>query len=109
MMTVRNMTSARSGREVANQFVIEDLGKWVFQSYETPIASYNAQTRICKVNVDYFNYSMTTSKYFNQFVSEWLSGETDIKALKKALNSGKEYKGSWITFVPLSNDEFMRG
>lgn len=109
MMTVRNMTSARSGREVANQFVIEDNGKWVFQSYSTPIASYNAQTRICKVNTDYFNYSITTSKYFNQFISEWLGIDIDIKALKKALNNNEEYKGAWITYIPLSNDEFIRG
>ena len=109
MVKVWNMTSAKSGREVANQFVIEDKGVWVFQSYNTPIASYNAQTRICKVNADYFNYSVTTSKYFNQFVTEWISGNTDIKALKKALNSGKEYRGPWVTFIPLSDEEFTRG
>lgn len=109
MMTVRNMTSARSGREVANQFVIEDGERWVFQSYSTPIASYNTKTRVCRVNYDYFDYSVTTSKYFNQFVNEYIDYDVDTKALKKALNNLCEYESARVLYVPLSNEKFLRG
>lgn len=109
MMTVRNMTSARSGREVANQFVIEDGATVVFQSYSTPIASYNRVNNECKVNYDYFDYSVTTSKYFNQFVKECVDYATDTKELKKALNKREAYASRWALFVPLDNEEFLRG
>ena len=37
-MKVENMTSSRSGREVANQFIIRDDTRIVFQSYDSTIA-----------------------------------------------------------------------
>lgn len=73
MFEVRNMTSPRSGRPVANQFeVIMDtaVGHVVlFQSYETPIA----MTVYCMVhNTTYYittdeRYSRTTTKYQKVF------------------------------------------
>lgn len=110
MMTVRNMTSARSGREVANQFVIEDGATIVFQSYSTPIASYNSTTRVCRVNYDYFDYSTTTSKYFNQFVNEYIDYGVDTKALKKSLNNFEDFRsGRGVLYAPQKNEQFLRG
>jgi hypothetical protein len=106
-MTVRNMTSARSGREVANQFVIEDGKRVVFQSYETPIALYNKETKVCIVNIDYFDYSVTTSKYFNQFIREYVDYAIDTKILKKALNDYTNYKSeNGVGFVGLRGYDF---
>ena len=106
-MTVRNMTSARSGREVANQFVIEDGATIVFQSYRTPIASYNRLTQVCRVNYDYFDYSVTTSKYFHQFLNEYVDFSVDIKALKKSLNNLEDYRSECnILYVPQKSAVF---
>lgn len=109
MMTVRNMTSARSGREVANQFVIEDGNKVVFQSYETPIAVYDRVSCECIVNFDYFDYSVTTSKYFNQFIKECVDYTADTKELKKALNNRMIFASRYVLFTAVSNEEFTRG
>ena len=109
MMTVRNMTSARSGREVANQFVIEDGATIVFQSYATPIASYNRVNCECIVNEDYFDYSVTTSKYFNQFIKEYVDYTVDTNELKKALKTRGAFGSRYVTFTAVSNEEFTRG
>ena len=62
------MVSPRSGREVANQFIIYgDNGERTFQSYRTVIARIaNGQT-ILDPNWDYSN---TTGKYRNLFLGE---------------------------------------
>lgn len=80
-MKVSNLTSPRTGREVANQFVIIEHGrgangnfirKEVFQSYQTTIAeriiwSDRTDTTLDK---DSWDYSVTTSKYRNRFLGE---------------------------------------
>ena len=109
MMKVRNMTSERSGREVANQFIIEDGDRVVFQSYATPIAAYNRVSGECIVNYDYFDYSVTTSKYFNRFIKECVDYTADTKELKKALNKCLTFASRYVLFTAVSNDEFMRG
>ena len=84
---VRNMISERSGRPVANQFIIEtDEGKY-FQSYETIIVfkpKYSLLTGD-KIQLDknYWDYSTTTGKYRNQFL-----GETK-KETEKKIKSGE--------------------
>jgi hypothetical protein len=67
-MKVRNFVSNTSGREVANQFIIEDGNKTVFQSYNSVIAIKENG----KVVLDerYWDYSNTTGKYRNQFLGE---------------------------------------
>lgn len=83
-MKVQNMTSA-SGNKVANQFIIEGAvvqlpddtytGQ-MFQSYDSCVAliayECNNTGNICKVFLDsnFWDYSVTTSKYRNQFLGE---------------------------------------
>lgn len=87
-MIVRNMVSKKSGREVANQFIIEEKGgilgnfniRLTFQSYGSVIAVmtvWNDETRIV-LDEKYWNYSTTTSKYRNQFLGE-TTKETENK------------------------------
>jgi len=94
-MNVTNMTG-RTGKKVANQFIIEDEGrgangnfktKGVFQSYDSVIAIKTVWEDETRVELDerYWNYSTTTSKYRNQFLGE-TTKETEAK-----IKSG-EYK-----------------
>lgn len=97
-MRVKNMTSPKTGREVPNQFVIETeengndlriLGyKYAedilysvkyFQSYDSIIVKKVYGGRL-DVYLDrkYWNYSVTTSKYRNQFLGE-TTKETQAK------------------------------
>ena len=65
-MEVSNMTSNNTGREIANQFIIEDGGKIYFQSYSTIIAVKENGNIVIDTNAE--NYSKTTSKYLYQFL-----------------------------------------
>ena len=77
-MKVKNMESPRTGNPVANQFIIEDGGKTVFQSYDTIIAvKKNGKITLDK---NYWDYSATTSKYRNKFTG--LNTEETRKAIK---------------------------
>ena len=68
MVKVSNMISERSGREVANQFVVQVNDDIFFQSYDSTIV------KIGKDGVtlgDNYNYSVTTSKYLRQFMEKY--------------------------------------
>ena len=65
---VRNLTSKRTGRNVANQFVITLNGCSYFQSYKTLIAKVDESGKITLSS--YWNYSNTTRKYLYQFLAE---------------------------------------
>jgi hypothetical protein len=97
-MKVQNMTSNRSYREVANQFIISEEGhghgangnfirKEVFQSYDIVIAERIVWPDRTDIILDrtYWDYSKTTGKYRNQFLCE-NKAETERK-----IKSG-EYK-----------------
>ena len=94
----------RTGKPVANQYVIEDnQGNIYFQSYKSIIVKipdlYNTSCYTKKEKQDdsnshrfqivldktYWNYSVTTSKYRNQFLNE------STKETQAKINSG-EYK-----------------
>ena len=67
-MKVRNMTSNRTSREVPNQFdIVDDNGNIYFQSYRTVIVAIKSGQIYLDHNWD---YSKTTGKYRNQFLSE---------------------------------------
>ncbi len=98
-MKVKNMTSSK-GNKVANQFIVEGVmlpGKYsncinpkgtMFQSYKSCIAFrfHVVPGKTCVVlDETYWNYSVTTSRYRNQFLNE-TTQETQRK-----INSG-EYK-----------------
>jgi len=77
---IRNMTG-RTGREVANQFIITEegrgsLGNFItmetFQSHNTVIAVktvWKDDTTI-ELDINSWDYSSTTGKYRNQFLNE---------------------------------------
>ena len=67
-MNVANMTSNR-GNKIANQFVItDDNGNEFFQSYSSTIVK-RSQDKVY-LDAHYWDYSVTTSKYRNQFLGE---------------------------------------
>ena len=55
-MKVKNMTSPRTGREIANQFVITGSGKVTFQSYDSEIVTIDLNKEVITVGRDW-NYS----------------------------------------------------
>lgn len=69
-MKVENMTSERSGKPVANQFIIRDpeAETIVFQSYGSVIVKQIG--RSVYLDERFWDYSVTTSKYRNQFLGE---------------------------------------
>ncbi len=70
-MKIQNMTG-RTGRPVANQFIIiDDDGSMFFQSYDSIIVKKEWIDRE-KIYLDsyYWDYSVTTGKYRNQFLGE---------------------------------------
>ena len=69
-MKVKNMKSTR-GNKIANQFIINDNGEEYFQSYKSIIAKKSKG----KIYLDeyYWDYSVTTGKYRNQFLGEGIA------------------------------------
>lgn len=80
-MKVYNMTSNNTGREIANQFIIEHEGAIYFQSYQTIIAKKEAGKITIDTNAE--NYSRTTSKYLYQFLG------TNRKNLLQDVKAGR--------------------
>ena len=67
-MNISNMTSNR-GNTIANQFVItDDNGDEFFQSYSSTIVK-RSQDKVY-LDAHFWDYSVTTSKYRNQFLGE---------------------------------------
>lgn len=88
-MKVRNMTSNRTYREVANQFIITDKNKVVFQSYQSTICiiDYDKQgAERVTLGADW-DYSNTTRKYLYQFLYEILGWDVNKKALEIAIKN----------------------
>jgi len=88
-MKVRNMTSSK-GNKIANQFIItdreDDYDIVVFQSYDSVIVrQHNRVDGSTGTLLDehYWDYSVTTSRYRNQFL-----GETKAETQKK-IDSGE--------------------
>jgi hypothetical protein len=72
-MKVQNMTS-NNGNKIANQFIIEyDFNTVYFQSYNSMIAKKTWNDKGEKrvfLDSNYWDYSVTTSKYRNIFLNE---------------------------------------
>lgn len=76
-VSVRQMTSNRTGEEVRNQFIITTINGNYFQSYQTVIA-YRDNSGNIQLDRDSWDYSKTTGKYRNQFLGE-TKKETEAK------------------------------
>ena len=83
MARVTQMTG-RTGKPVANQFIITDGGDLYFQSYSTIIAKCTVEggERVTYLDRDAWDYSVTTSKYRNQFLN------CDTAEVKRRIKSG---------------------
>lgn len=79
-MKVKNMYSPK-GNQVANQFEIYCNDGVIFQSYNSLIAKIYNDGRI-ELDEYYWNYSKTTAKYRNIFLSE------GINETRKKIESG---------------------
>ena len=87
-MKVENMTSAR-GNKVANQFIINSEEGCYFQSYNSIIVK--IEGREVYLDEYYWDYSVTTGKYRNDFLGEGIpetrakikSGEYTLTDLNK--------------------------
>ena len=69
MIKVENMINDR-GNKIANQFILTDESKKVFQSYKTSICEWDFNTKTLVLNGDWWDYSNTTRKYFKKFINE---------------------------------------
>lgn len=78
---VANLVSPRTGREVANQFLITDGEREVFQSYRTVIAVRDYATGTTTLDTSALDYSVTTSKYLYQFLggTRWPVTRKDVQ------------------------------
>ena len=85
-MKVQNITNAR-GNKVANQFIIFDSESTYFQSYKSIIVktTFEDDERVVYLDENYWDYSVTTSKYRNMFLGE------NKKETQAKIDSG-EYK-----------------
>ena len=79
---VENCKSTRSGKAIANQFIITlQNGIKIFQSYESIICiKANGETYL---DYECWNYSNTTSRYRKQFLGE------DTRTTKNKIDQGK--------------------
>lgn len=91
--SVRNMISPRSGRPVANQFVIHSNNSVVFQSYDSVIAivDYDAQGAAALTLGRNWDYSNTTAKYLYEFLREYarhiFGGDVSKKRIEIAIKN----------------------
>ena len=89
-ITVRNLTSPRSGEAVKNQFVICYHSALVrkFQSYNTICLTWDGITRVLTVYPEAFGYSVTTSKYARAFLRDEIGfSDSDIDEIRKLAKS----------------------
>ena len=83
-MKVENITN-KQGKKVANQFIITDGNKVAFQSYDSLICEIenNAITFTQK-----YNFSSTTSKHRNSFLSDFLMCDIKTADVEKMIKCG---------------------
>jgi len=65
-MYARNL-EGRTGKPVVNQIEVSANSIKSFFSYGTLIAEYCGETNTLTLDETYYNYSVTTSKYLNQW------------------------------------------
>lgn len=82
-MKIYPITSPRSGKAVANQFEIHTDDGVYFQSYQSIIAFKPLRDKKTQLDEKYWDYSVTTSKYRNQFLG------LNSKETKAKIDSGE--------------------
>ena len=91
-MKVENMKSERTGKAVANQFVITDNehnATW-FQSYASMIARIDNNSDVLFLDKDKWAYSRTTAKYRNAFIRDYFaSSYASAAGIAAGIKEGK--------------------
>lgn len=86
MLKVSNMESPRTGKAVANQYIICENGEYTrkttFQSYDSMIVEIDHVKSTITFGRDW-DYSNTTRKYRNAFLAEFVPQIADKKILNK--------------------------
>ena len=83
---VKNLTSPRSGRTVANQFVITTNKGAFFQSYRSIIAKIDKKGQVYLSSS--WDYSQTTMKYLYQFLREYGWYGLNASEVRKNIKDG---------------------
>lgn len=93
---VRPVKSTRSGEAVRNQYCITVDGKGTFfQSYSSVVAFTDGDTLTLG---KHWNYSITTMKYLNAFIREYVTygalrgifgADVNAKAIRAAIDAGR--------------------
>lgn len=101
-MKLKNMKSPRTGKAVANQFVIDTGKERYFQSYKTMICKYGVLTHTITIdngahydaseNNGAKEFSNTTMKYLIQFFKEYTAWNISNKAQITALLADKTFQ-----------------
>ena len=88
-MKVENMTSAKTGKAISNQFLIQDKGYIWFQSYKSTIGIVTPDN-ILLLDKDKWDYSRTTAKYRNAFVATYFNSKYASRdGIKEGVEDGK--------------------
>lgn len=85
-ISVRNLSSPRTGEPVKNQFCISIplAGTTRFQSYNTTCLVYDRDCRVLTVYPEAFDYSVTTSKYSRAFLRDEIGlNDSDVDKIRK--------------------------
>ena len=91
-MKVENMKSVKTGKAVANQFVITDNkhnATW-FQSYASMIARIDNNNGVLFLDKNKWDYSHTTAKYRNAFIRDYFaSNYASAAGIAAGIKEGK--------------------
>ena len=88
-MKVENMTSAKTGKAIQNQFLIRDKGYIWFQSYKSIIGIVTPDN-ILLLDKDKWHYSVTTAKYRNAVVATYFNSKYASRdGIKDGIADGK--------------------
>ena len=70
-MKISHMTG-RTGKPIANQVIVYTPGETLFKSYDTTIIKtvFEDGERVVYLDENYWDYSVTTGKYRNEFLGE---------------------------------------
>lgn len=85
-ISVRNLSSTRTGDPVKNQFCINIplAGITRFQSYNTVCLSYDRNCSVLTIYPEAFGYSVTTSKYSRVFLRDEIGlDDSDVDKIRK--------------------------
>lgn len=93
---VQNFVSPRSGKAVANQFIVRTENGTFFQSYRSIVAKVDNLGNVT-LGRDW-DYSRTTLKYLMQFLRVFGYGELNTAHVRKRLASGDFKLDDYLSF-----------